>query len=316
VTRLASRDRRALTIGATVIAMAALVLRGIPAARNLYAVERARASDGAERLALAREAIRTARGSADSLRLIELEWAATSGRAFAARTVNVFSAQVAGHVARATRAANVAMTSIQVRPDTAARGGFRSADGKLSARGDVRGLATLLATLEWGSKRFRIKSLTVTQADPIGRIDAPEQLSMELAFSTVAIEGEQPGPSPATRAVPVDSLHRSRANTIVAGNPIRITRTPAPIAFALDSQPMRRVAAAAPAVSRAVLILRGIVGPPWSALIEGIPGTAAATVVKAGDRFGDLHVVTIRKDSVIVRGSDTTWRLAVSRTWR
>jgi hypothetical protein len=315
-TRVSPRDRRALVQGAIVVGAAVLLLRGVPGARDLYARERSRAELATSRLALAREAIRRASDSSDSLRLLVTEWSAARVHAFTAPTVNVFSAQVASHITRVARAANVSVTSLQVRPDTVALDGFRNADGRLSARGDIRGLAALVASLELGSKQFRIVSLTVNQSDPIGRPDTPEQLSLELVFRTVALEGEQPGMPAPRRAAALDTIQGKRVTTIVAGNPFRTNRSPAPVPFTLDVGAAKSPAVAAPAAARAVLTLRGIVGPPWSALIEGMPGTAAATVVKAGDRFGDLRVEAIRHDTVIVRGADTTWRLVVARAWR
>ena len=46
----------------------------------------------------------------------------------------------------------------------------------------------VLWSLESGPRHFRIQSLTVTQADPVGRPDTPERLSIELAFSTLSFE--------------------------------------------------------------------------------------------------------------------------------
>ena len=63
-----------------------------------------------------------------------------------------------------------------------------------------------------------------------------------------------------------------------------------------------------------VLSLRGILGgPPWDALIEGIPGHDGAVVLRAGQRSGDITVRTIRRDTVFLQGMDTTWKLTLRR---
>ena len=51
-------------------------------------------------------------------------------------------------------------------------------------------------------------------------------------------------------------------------------------------------------------------GPPWQALIEGIPGETHAVLVQTGTAFDHLSIRAITRDGVIVRGRDTTWVLS------
>jgi hypothetical protein len=63
-----------------------------------------------------------------------------------------------------------------------------------------------------------------------------------------------------------------------------------------------------------VLSLRGILGgPPWDALVEGVPGHEGAVVLRAGQRSGDITVRAIRRDTVFLQGMDTTWKLTLRR---
>lgn len=61
------------------------------------------------------------------------------------------------------------------------------------------------------------------------------------------------------------------------------------------------------------LRVTGISGPPWEALLEGIPGRQGAVVVRPGDRVEELRIRSISSDLVVVQGRDTTWRLQVKR---
>jgi hypothetical protein len=62
------------------------------------------------------------------------------------------------------------------------------------------------------------------------------------------------------------------------------------------------------------LVLRGILGgPPWDALIEGIPGREGSAVVRTGDKLAGLLIRSVRRDTVVVRGADTTWKLTMGR---
>ena len=66
-------------------------------------------------------------------------------------------------------------------------------------------------------------------------------------------------------------------------------------------------------VLRPALAVRAIVGgPPWSAVMDGIPGQPPNTVVTAGSVFDSIRIVSISADSVIVEGFDTTWHLALA----
>jgi hypothetical protein len=63
------------------------------------------------------------------------------------------------------------------------------------------------------------------------------------------------------------------------------------------------------------LVLRGVLGgPPWDAVIEGIPGREGAIVVRAGQSISGITVRSVHRDTVHVRGFDTTWALTL-RTW-
>jgi hypothetical protein len=63
-------------------------------------------------------------------------------------------------------------------------------------------------------------------------------------------------------------------------------------------------------------VLRGIVGgPPWDAMIDGIPGRQGSVLVRRGDTLGGLTVSAINRDTVTIHGSDTTWRLFIKRSW-
>jgi hypothetical protein len=71
-----------------------------------------------------------------------------------------------------------------------------------------------------------------------------------------------------------------------------------------------------PKAPRPTLVLRGIIGgPPWSAILEGIPGRQGSVVLRRGDTVAALVVRAVRRDTVVIEGADTTWRLTVKRSW-
>jgi hypothetical protein len=71
-----------------------------------------------------------------------------------------------------------------------------------------------------------------------------------------------------------------------------------------------------PAAPKPRLVLRGIIGgPPWDAVLEGIPGSQRSVVVRTGDSIAGLKIRLIRRDTVTVHGLDTTWTLTIARPW-
>ena len=118
--------------------------------------------------------------------------------------------------------------------------------------------------------------------------------------------------SPSSRAValtPAESLARA-VDAIRDGNIFRRDRRVAEDAPAPTSPP----SAMGMRPPRPPLVLRGLVGgPPWDAVLEGIPGREGTVVVRVGDSLNGFTVRAVRGDTVFVRSQDTTWKLTLRR---
>jgi len=105
-------------------------------------------------------------------------------------------------------------------------------------------------------------------------------------------------------------------NSIADRDPFRLARHPSPVAYRPELEGFVPPPAQ-PRPPKPALVLTGMLGgPPWEALIEGIPEHNGALLVHEGDKFGDLRVRAIRRDSVIISSADTTWRLGLKRSWQ
>jgi hypothetical protein len=121
---------------------------------------------------------------------------------------------------------------------------------------------------------------------------------------------------PARGASPRPAPGAERPQSVADHDPFRLERHPSPLAYKpeLEGAPP---APPPPKAPRPPLVLAGILGgPPWEALIEGLPDKTGSVVVHAGDVFGDLKVRSVTRDSVIIRGADTTWRLGIKGSWQ
>jgi hypothetical protein len=96
-------------------------------------------------------------------------------------------------------------------------------------------------------------------------------------------------------------------------DPFRAARHPSPIAYQPE---LEGAPPPPPRAPRPALTVSGIIGgPPWSAVLEGVPGREGGAVVRQGDTLGGLKVRAVKRDTVTISGVDTTWRLIVRRAW-
>ena len=116
--------------------------------------------------------------------------------------------------------------------------------------------------------------------------------------------------------VPAESL-TAAAERIATSNPFRLDRRPAAVAFSSVLEGMPLPPPPPPKPAQPSLSLAGILGgPPWEALIDGIPGRDGSVLVRRGQRFSGLTVRSVSRDTVVIAGQDTVWRLTLRKTWQ
>lgn len=113
-------------------------------------------------------------------------------------------------------------------------------------------------------------------------------------------------------APPRDPFALERAAQATAdANPFRLSRLPSDVPYSritLSAPP------APPPAPRPTLVLKGIVGgPPWQAVIDGLPGAPPGSVVREGGVFGKLTIRSVTRDTVVIQAPDTVWHLTLSR---
>jgi hypothetical protein len=151
-------------------------------------------------------------------------------------------------------------------------------------------LAALLATVAW--RRWTRASVAMAAPAPV----SPPVRNALRTFSAASLD--------------------SFADFATSYDPFRLAGAPATVRF--EAVPGSRSSAGAtpmPATDRyrPLLVVRAISGPPWIALIEGIPGKANLTLVRADGTYDRLRVRSITRDTVVMEGPDTTWTLPIKR---
>jgi hypothetical protein len=109
----------------------------------------------------------------------------------------------------------------------------------------------------------------------------------------------------------IDSVElAAAADSVRDRDPFRWERQPASVRFNPWEPAAPRIAAVPTAPSKPVLSLVGIVGgPPWTALLEGVPERAAGVLLRLGEQTGGIRLEEVRGDTARFSGFDTTWVL-------
>jgi hypothetical protein len=137
------------------------------------------------------------------------------------------------------------------------------------------------------------------------------------AGSVSAAEVTSAAPLPAVvsvAALPTSDSLESAVGDIADRNLFRPERASADeSAVTAESVPV----AMAPPSAKPHLVLRGVLGgPPWDAVIEGVPGREGAAVIRVGEPTAGLTVRRVQRDTAWVRGFDTTWTLPLTRSFQ
>jgi hypothetical protein len=132
----------------------------------------------------------------------------------------------------------------------------------------------------------------------------PIELERQLARSV-----ESPKPRSTT-----DLLEATEA--VIRTNPFRANRRPSSLPF--GEEPPLEYDLHTPEISaKPELALVGLTGgPPWEALVAGLPGQEGAVLFREGDVIAGFLVARITRDSAEVQGLDTTWVLRLKNSWQ
>lgn len=195
-----TKDRRALGAGVLVIGSMLLVGRGVPAWRQWERSQRLAAQESSERLRRAQSSIRahpsiiTMRGEL-AARLDSL-----SSTHLHAPSVTIACAALAAMMSDLGDESAIRVTSISVRPDTVTKAAFTRIAVRVSATGDVEGLADYLRSVESSGQMLAVRELSVAQTDPTAPDSRAELLRFELLVEALARIAPTERAAPTARA--------------------------------------------------------------------------------------------------------------------
>ena len=109
----------------------------------------------------------------------------------------------------------------------------------------------------------------------------------------------------------LDLLLDEAEDLTITNDPFRLANAPATVRYDPSNENGAIGSSGGPPSRRPVMTLKAIVGgPPWQAVVDGIPGQPPGTVVRTGASFDKLRARVVTRDSVVIQGPDTTWVLS------
>jgi hypothetical protein len=183
---LSHRDRVAVLVGSIGIAAIIGGGKGLPALRRWEADISTRAVQAGQQLQNAQHGVATLRETRDSAVALDRRLSVARSDMILATTPEAAAAALAAMVEQLAEDEGVRVGTLTLRPDTVVRAGMARAGIRISAEGDVEGLAGLLYALESGDTTVSVTELTVSQAEPAAPSSRQEVLRIEMLLVTQA----------------------------------------------------------------------------------------------------------------------------------
>jgi Type II secretion system (T2SS), protein M subtype b len=195
---LKARDRRAILIGALVLAPGLLFIWGVRpyqaalgAARDQLATERAT-------LSRERGALATAHRNPELQQITDSALQAVQPKLFEGRDDVIASAQLASYLGDVARRSHVWLQDANTRPATADAPGVRTLHVDLRAETDFQGLLDFLNALDHGDRLVRVERLDVSRGFGTGGNQDAETLTVTATVAGYAMGIESGVAAPVT----------------------------------------------------------------------------------------------------------------------
>lgn len=174
------QDRRALLIGAGIVAGAVLALRGVPAVWGSLANARETMSGRADLLARAEADVLQADALKDSAAVIRSKVLRLAPRLLSGAREADATADLTLRLKRAAADNRVRVERTSALPDSGQAGGLRPVSLRATLEGDSRGTLALLGALARSNVVLTTTDLRITPANPAAAASVAEVLRLEM----------------------------------------------------------------------------------------------------------------------------------------
>ena len=179
-----AKDRLAVGVGGALISTLLMLGRGVPAWTAWDASARLSAAGSRRELTITQAAIHAHHSGLSMRATLARQLDSLSGAYLSAPSAAIAGAALATLISDLAAENGIRVTSVSVRPDSAARTAFTRIAARMSATGDTEGLSNYLAAIESSEQLLAVRELSISQTDPA----APDSRAEVLRFE-VLVEG-------------------------------------------------------------------------------------------------------------------------------
>jgi hypothetical protein len=296
MTALGARDRRAITLGATVLVSAFALVYGVRPALAAFGARRDAAAQAQELLDRERALIAEAPTFPAQIAARRAALAQRAARAVRSDQPETAALTLATRIRTVARGAEVRILESSEAPVDSLAGGLALARVTVRGESDVRGLLRFIRALEGEQAGARFAALTVSPSSSrIAGASADAEAHLLMLTATVEAPVVPSGASAdrvgvAAEPVVDHALDAAVARTI-ADNPFAPDRVPGP-PFRIVAAPVTTVTAAPRAPVR---LIGTVVEGSGRSFVMCAEGSKAAQVVYVGGRIGELTLRSIEQ---------------------
>lgn len=189
---MSQRDRRALWLGAGVLAPALFFIWGVRPYRASLDDTRQRLAAEREVLVHERAAVNAARRNPELQHVADSAMRAAAPRLFAGRDDVMASAELASYLGEVARGTHVWLQDAATRPAVLSPSGVRTLRVEIRAESDLQGVLLFLQALENGAKLVRVERVDVSRQPSRSDESSAETLALSATVSGFAIPPEPP----------------------------------------------------------------------------------------------------------------------------
>ena len=217
---MSQRDRRALWLGAGVLAPALFFIWGVRPYRASLDDTRQRLAAEREVLVHERAAVNAARRNPALQHVADSAMQAAAPRLFAGRDDVMASAELASYLGEVARGTHVWLQDAATRPAVLSPSGVRTLRVEIRAESDLQGVLLFLQALENGAKLVRIERVDVSRQPSRSDESNAETLALSATVSGFAIPPEPLGgvASPTSASASSASASSASAGSASAGS--------------------------------------------------------------------------------------------------
>ncbi|HEY4303839.1 MAG TPA: type II secretion system protein GspM [Gemmatimonadaceae bacterium] len=185
--RLSPRDRRTLAIGIGTIVGLIFLSHGVPAMSSWRIEGEARRAALRERVEFLREVRPRRTQLRDTLAARRRRVANQNAQLITASSASSAAAALGAHIEDLARDAEVTVTSLEPTADSMARSSLIHVSVRVSAEGDIVGLAAFLSTVERDREPMAVRSMSISSTDPMPASDKVEVLRFDVRIDGLAL---------------------------------------------------------------------------------------------------------------------------------